>query len=141
MSGYRPYRVKEVVKEHGIPEGSDPFRATVLTTLSFEEIDSIAIDGDRKWNDLFAAMAPMVVAWNLTARVSGTNEYEPIPPPAEAGPDVFRALEPKVTAWLAMKIRAAQYEIDDLPKESTPSAPTPGGPNEPGSDSPTPGTS
>jgi hypothetical protein len=140
MTGHVPNRTKVVTRDEDAPEGGEPFRATIVTSLSFEEIDAIVIDGSLTFSDLFAAIAPFVVAWNATARNRETGTYEPVPPPGESGPQALRALEPATAIWLAMQIRSAPFLPPD-PKESAPSGSTPGGPNEPGSDSPTPETS
>jgi hypothetical protein len=129
MIGYRPNRTKEIVKEHDVPDGSEPFRATIITSLSFEEIDAIVIDGSLTYSQLFKSIAPFVVAWNALGRNSETGEYEPVPPPAEAGPDALRAIEPSVAIWLALMIRTAPFGDKKDPKGSngqTTSDPMPG---------------
>jgi hypothetical protein len=142
MIGYRPYRTKEIVKDHDAhdaPNGSEPFRATIVTSLSFEEIDAIVLDGSQTFSQLFRSIAPFVVAWNAFARNSETGEFEPLSPPAEAGPDILRAIEPSVSIWLALQIRTAPLGDPADPKESsesTPSGPMPDGQNEPDKDSP-----
>lgn len=140
MTGHVPNRTKVVTRDEDAPESGEPFQATIVTSLSFEEIDAIVIDGSQTFSDLFAAIAPFVVGWNATARNRETGAHEPVPPPAEAGPQALRALEPRAALWLAMQIRSAPFLPPD-PKESAPIASTPDGLNEPGSDSPTPETS
>lgn len=133
MSGYIPYRTKEIVKDHDVPDGSEPFKATIITSLSFEEIDSIVIDGSLTFSQLFKSIAPFVVGWNALGRNSETGEYEPVPPPAEVGADALRAIEPSVAIWLALKIRTAPFGDPKDPKDKSgpiPSESTPGGVND-----------
>jgi hypothetical protein len=143
MAGYRPDRTKDVVRDVDTPEAAEPFRATIITSLSFDEIDALRIDAERTFESIFKIMAPFVVAWNAEARISGTSTYEPLPAPAEAGWEVLQGIEPKVAVWLINQLRSAPYAIVPDPKanESESIEPTPDGKSETDSDSQTPETS
>jgi hypothetical protein len=138
--GYRPKkRTRELVcdwDDLAPEEGSPPLTVTVQTNLSFEQIDAIPsalrpnADGDGVI--IFAtdrhreAIAPYVLEWNAEAVNEKTGEAVSLPPPAEAGPDIFRALDWQVAAWLAIRLKTIQHlpaaELVEKkePTESTP---------------------
>lgn len=139
MAGYIPKRTKEVVGTWS-PEGEEPFRATIVTSLSFAEIDAIPLTSDATYEQLFPTIAPYVVAWNAMGRNAETGEYEPLPAPADAGPDVLRKVEPIVSLFLAGHLRRVHLGDPDDPKDGSgpkPSASTPAGKSASGSDSAT----
>lgn len=139
-AGYRPKkRTRELVcdwDDLAPEEGCEPLTVTVQSNLTFEQIDAIpsalrpnpngdgiiisATDATR------AAIAPFVLGWNAEAVNLATGETEPLPPPAEAGPDVFRALDWQVAAWLAIRLKtihqlpAAELTEKKEPTESSP---------------------
>lgn len=131
MNGYiPPQRTREIEATFEAAEGAEPFRATIVTSLTFAEVDAIPLE-DARWKDIFKAIAPYVLAWNAMARNVETGEYEPVPPPAEAGPDVFQLVPPDVTVFLAVKLKTAHLgDKDERPKESAPSDDTPDGRHE-----------
>jgi hypothetical protein len=141
MSGHRSHRTKEVVRDQHTAEGFEPLRATIITSLSFAEIDAIKINQTATYAELFTVIAPYIVAWNAMGRVIGTDQFEPLPPPSEAGPEILQKIDPNDSTWLAYKLRTVHMGDDDLKKELTPSGSTPGGPSEPDSTSPEPETS
>jgi hypothetical protein len=142
MSGYMPKRrTKVVTADWEVDEGVEPFQATIVTSLTFEEIDAISLTDETTYGELFTRIAPYVVAWNAMGRNSETGEYELLPPPAEAGPDVLKKVEGLITTWLALKLRRVHLGDDTDPKgetASTPSEPTPDGKQDGNSSSPTP---
>ena len=120
--------------EWDVPDGSEPFRATIITSLSFAEIDAIPLNGEATYGDLFAAIAPYVVAWNAMGRNAETGEYELLPPPAEAGPDVLRLVEPLITTFLAIKLKRVHLGDEAVrEKKEPPANDTPAGRSEPNS--------
>jgi hypothetical protein len=132
MRGYIPRRTKEVVGSWEVPEGAEPFRATIITSLSFAEIDAIPLGEGSTFGQLFPVIAPYVVAWNAMGRNAETGEYEALPPPAEAGPEVLRLVEPMITTFLAIKLRTAHLgDETERPKDETPSGTTPSGDSAP----------
>jgi hypothetical protein len=123
--GYRTKpRTREIVCEFpGLEpdEGCEPLRATVRTNLTFDELDAIPVavfveDGTvmyRSTAEMRAAIAPYVLAWNIDADDVETGETVPVIPPAEAGPDVLRTVDPLITDTLD-----AYRELEEAPLSS-----------------------
>lgn len=130
MSGYIPRRTKEVTADWEVPDGSEPFRATIITSLSFAEIDAIPLNGEATYQDIFSAIAPYVVAWNAMGRNAETGEYEPVPAPAEAGPEALRVVDPLVSIFLAAKLKRVHLGDPEAREKKEPHASdTPAGRN------------
>jgi hypothetical protein len=121
-------------------EGCEPLRATVRTNLTFDELDAIPVavfveDGTvmyRSTAEMRAAIAPYVLAWNIDADDVETGETVPVIPPAEAGPDVLRTVDPLITVWLASRLKTIHIPSkEDRGKDTPPSeatdAPSPSG--------------
>lgn len=141
MKGYIPRRTKEIAGTWS-PEGEEPFRATIVTSLSFGEIEAIPLNSDATYEQLFPTIAPFVVAWNAMGRNAETGEYEPLPAPADAGPEVLRKVEPMVSIFLAAKLRKVHLEVvEGRPLGSKPAGSTPDGPSASDSDSAPPESS
>lgn len=86
----------------------EPLQVEIRTNLTFGEIDAIdTYSGKATFQQLWQAMAPSVRAWNLLRRDLVSGEVVAVPPPLEAGSDVFAALDESLTYWLAMEIRRA----------------------------------
>jgi hypothetical protein len=127
-------------------EGSDPLVVSLRINLDFETIDTIpdpfvTTNGRVFANptpELAAAIAPFVVAWNAVGTDAETGDEVQLPPPAEAGPDVFRAVDPFVQCWVGMQLRALWN--DDARKKGPTSSPTTAAPSPSGA-TPTPDTS
>jgi hypothetical protein len=140
--GYIPRRTKQVESSLPTAEGAEPFRATIVTSLSFAEIEAIPFGEHVTYRDMFEAIHPYVVAWNALGFNLETRQYEPVPPPAEAGAAAFQAVDPSVATFLAFKLKTVHLGDDkDRPKGSTPSAPTPDGTSDDGSTSRAPAKS
>jgi hypothetical protein len=121
--GYRPKkRTRELVcdwDDLAPEEGSPPLTVTVQTNLSFEQLDAIpsAMRPNENGDGVIvfatdkhrAAIAPYVLEWNAEAVNEKTGEAIALPPPAEAGPDIFRALDWQVAAWLAVRLKTIQH--------------------------------
>lgn len=163
VGGYRaPARYRVV---HGA-EGSQfaGLWAEIRSNLLGGELDALN-DNEQTWLSVEALMAPWVVAWNLTAPTKVRREEpiepgpdgtprtavtvsvadEPLPPPAEAGPGVFRRVDVYVKVWLRSQLAAAPFmRGDESLKPQARSAATPSGspdgtaPVETGEPSPTP---
>lgn len=111
-----------------------------------------ALAKNEYWIDLHPVMAPFVVGWNLDGVVADPVErdaigavvdahtayeltYAPLPPPAEAGPDVFDKVPVEVKQWIHRKLLESIFYRDDDggatrakgKASSNPSAPTPAG--------------
>lgn len=129
MNGYiPPQRTREIEATFEAAEGAEPFRATIVTSLTFAEVEAIPFHSEAKWNDIFKAIAPYVLAWNAMGRNPETGQYEPIPAPAEGGWLTLRAVDMSVSLFLAEKLKTVYLgDTDARKKESTPSDDTPDG--------------
>ncbi len=97
-------------------DGSEPFWAEIRDDLSIEQVDRIPYSLDAPLSEMWAAMAPYVVAWNAVGYQPTTNTWEPIPAPAVGGPDAFKAL-PKYAAITLFLAQALKFHADlNLPK-------------------------
>jgi hypothetical protein len=131
-------RTRELVCDWIEPaEGHDLFTVTVRSNLTFDEIDAIAYGNGAMHIDLWKSIAPYVLAWNATAINLETGQVEPIPPPVEAGPQVFSAIDPVVVEWLGFRLKRIYQGDADRPKGLPPSTATPPTSNEADSGSPT----
>lgn len=88
-------------------EGDDPAvpaLAVVLpvNALTWGEIDHLPHPGEATLDDIWEAITPHVVAWNLTSQ-DGT----PVDPPAAAGVEVCELLTVSESAWLLGLVRSA----------------------------------
>lgn len=116
-----------------LEEGEDPLTVTIQTNLTFEEVNAIPTGKGLKWREVWEVIYPYVVGWNLTAP-DDNGEIAPVPPPAEAGPDAFMAMDPQENVWLLGEIRYVHIggpkELvknmeTERKNESTPSGSTP----------------
>lgn len=106
------------------------FRAEVRSNLTWGEIDQIDLSGALTYNELWQVIAPHVRAWNALGIDAETGEVAEVPPPATAGPDAFRAIEPALTMWIAQQLRLVHLGGDERGKGSARRDPSP----EPASD-------
>lgn len=122
LPGARP-RYRWVTCEWTGEDGDDPdnpaepFRAEIRTNLTWGEIDTIDLSGGLTYAQLWDVLAPHVRAWNALGRNVETDGIEPVPPPAEAGPEAFRAIEPGLTMWLATQLRTIHLGGDERGKD------------------------
>lgn len=88
------------------------FEAEISAELTFAQLDKLNLA--RPWSDVFQQLAPYVIAWNAEALNEETGEWERLPAPVEAGPDVFRQVRTAVPLflWLCLKLNIGS----DLPK-------------------------
>lgn len=130
--GYRPkVRTRRIVadREHWSadleeqcpmwPEdGAEPFWADVRANLTFDDVAQLgaAVSFADEWD----VMSPWVVAWNATAWDQESKSWQPVPPPAEAGPDAFKTQPREVTSFIALCLQNNRLGTD-LPKASKPS--------------------
>ena len=75
-----------------------------VNAMTHGDIDHLPVASDEP-EEVWEAVAPYVVAWNLVELVGDTPQS--VPPPAEAGPDVCRHLTIQETYWLLEVIRHA----------------------------------
>lgn len=124
MTGFIPAKRTKVIESTApVSEGAEPFTATIVTSLTFAEIDSIPLNAEATWPSLFSAIAPYVVDWNALGRNSDTGEFEPLPPPAQAGPDVLRAVPAEISLFLAAKLKTAHLKQSGADTDSQPTRP------------------
>lgn len=104
-----------------------------------------ALTRNTYWVDLHEAMAPFVVGWNfegevldeiqkeaigevVPARTTYAVRFEQLPPPAEAGPEIFSKVAVEVKQWILMKLQGSLFHKDDDPgKDGSSSEPMPDG--------------
>jgi hypothetical protein len=105
-------------KPEGWEEGDPILKVTVRRNLTLAQKDAFfAADGNQSQLEANALMAPYIVAWNVMGEEAITDDegnitgYQtvPLPPPAEAGPDIFRAadLDGEDLSWLFMEVKFA----------------------------------
>ncbi len=131
MSGYRRRPLYgEVVYDIVEPmEGYEPLKATIQINLSYEQLEAIPFNREATNQEVWEAIAPYVTAWTVTRQNLETGEFEPVPPPAEAGWEVLKVLDPLETLWLHRAVRFGYRGTpkgeEDRGNDSAGSAPTP----------------
>jgi hypothetical protein len=119
-------------------DGHDPLWAEIRSDLPFAALDALPLGTDDQYTDLWRAIAPHVRAWNALGLDITTGTYQPVPPPAEMGPDAFSHVDPLIGIWIGTKLKTTYREAITGPKASSapaPSVPTPSPPSAPASDS------
>ena len=81
-------------------EDAPPFWADIVDTLTFGQILSIPTESGTTYRAQQEIIAPWVIAWNAWAFNTETDAWEPAPPPAEYGPDIFESQTKDVTSFL-----------------------------------------
>lgn len=101
-------------------EGMAWFEAEVRDDLTILQQRNLPTTG--AWEPIFRMMAPWVVGWNASEQNEETGEWEPLPPPAEAGWEVFERVSTHVAAFLVL---AFKFNLgSDLPKGPQPTSGT-----------------
>lgn len=94
-----------------------------IDDITFEEKTWIpALTAETMYADIWREIWPYIRAWNVLGRNRETKQFEPLPPPAEAGPEVFSSVQPMIIAgWLAheLKFGHLRNRALDEKKEST----------------------
>lgn len=113
--GYRPpprYRAiggREGSLWDGSGTGSAPLSAMVRSNLTGGELDRLKWLRDRMHETgdatiAYDTLAPLIVQWNVEGSTfdpeTGEVVWEMLPPPAEAGPDVFSRVDDLTVWWL-----------------------------------------
>lgn len=109
MTGYRMKpRYRDVTCEwYELEDGEDAFSATIRTNLTFGELRDIPSGKDATFEEVWDVIAPYVTGWNLVAENIESGQVEAVPPPAEAGPAAFQALDASLNLWLIGQVRTA----------------------------------
>lgn len=108
ITGYvRPLIYREFTYDEypNLPEGAEPLTVKVPVNLSFDQLDAIPYSTGTAYADLWQVIAPYVVEWNVIRTALETGQPEPVPPPAEAGWEVFRVLDHIEANWVADKVK------------------------------------
>lgn len=109
-------------------DGCEPLWIEVPNSLTWEEIDTLRFTDDQTYADRWVLIAPYVRAWNAVGVDGVTGDLTPLPPPIEAGPEVFRALDRDICTWIDLTVQNAFRGDQKRPKETTPSDDTPTSP-------------
>ena len=126
ISGFRVRpRYRDVTCDWFAEDGEEPFTATIRTNLTFDQLNAIPAGEDVTFEDVWQEIAPYVTGWNLVAENVASGTVESVPPPSEAGPLAFRALDPSLNLWLIAQVRTAHLGGPERKKERTPSGSTP----------------
>src|SRR5690606_22259795 len=129
--GYRPRHTtrKAVADAERFPflapaDGAEPFWAEISDDLTINDVDRIPWDTGTL-ADQWAAIAPYTIAWNATAYNPESNAWEPVPAPADAGPDVFKTQRRQIATFIVLCLK---FNADlHLPKGRKPSGAMDGG--------------
>lgn len=119
------YRRKKIYEYREFTKGEEPdaLRVTIPVNLTFGELDEIPVRSS--YEELFDAIAPYVVAWNVVGINAETGAEEMVPPPAEAGRQVLPLLSRDEVEWIAARIKLGHLvDRDAVKKLLTPLATT-----------------
>lgn len=107
-----------------------PLWVTVQTNLSFRELNAIPYGPGTPYTALMATTARYVVDWNARALNLDSGEWEIVPPPATAGPDIYLVLSTDEAEWIFSKVKTGYQGGDDRKKDlPTPKPSEPPGPS------------
>lgn len=98
-------------------DGEEPFRALIRSNLTWGEIAELEEVRSRTWTDLWRLMAPHVAEWNALG-LDPEGNAQPVPAPAEAGPDAFKAVDASLTLWLLGELRQVHLGGEERGKGS-----------------------
>lgn len=114
ITGYRrphTYREFRFDEYPDLPAGAEPLTVKVRANLSFDEIDAIPFGAGTPYADVFQAIAPHVVTWNVIREVLETGQMEAVPPPAEAGWEVLQVLDHLEANWVLDKVKFGHLAV------------------------------
>ena len=103
-------------------EGFEGFEITTKR-LTFADINELP-SADTTYEEAWKVIYPMIVGWNAQA-MTEAGDWEDVPPPSEAGPEVFMLIEPEVNTWIWANLKYGHLGGTDLPKKLTPSESSP----------------
>lgn len=104
-------------------EEQEPLRVK-LQDLSIRQTNAIPWATGMALRTVFEHIAPYVVAWDFEAVNIETGETVAVPPPAEAGPDVFELLPNTVGTEIVMWLRTPWVMTVNAKKALKPSTST-----------------
>lgn len=122
IQGYRRApRYEEIeYRPDELPDGQEGLKFTIRTNLPFSEVDAIPYGMKVRFDEIWPVIAQYVIGWNVMAENMETGEWERVPPPAEAGPEAFSALDDVEALWLVLAIKfkhRQQLETDEAKKD------------------------
>lgn len=122
-------RTRRLTAENATTSAGEAVYVDIVEDLNWGELKRLQRLEKPTYDDAAAAISPYVTAWNVEGRNADTGEFEALPAPAEAGADVFDAVEPWVIDWLFLMLRTVHVGGDALRKKLTPANATPDGQN------------
>lgn len=109
-------------------DGSEPLWVEVTDNLTFAQCEAIPFGTTVRYDDLWAAIAPHVVAWNVLGQDAASGEINTVPAPAQAGPGVFTTVPKSLSVWIAQELKYGPFRVTpDQKKASTTSGVTESG--------------
>ncbi len=75
-------------------------KAKRLTFAELRDLPDLEATHDEVWQHIH----PYVVGWNAQAETEA-GDWEDVPPPAEAGPEVFMLIEPELSVWIYAQLK------------------------------------
>jgi len=112
-------------------DGRERLWADIRADLAFGFLDDIPLGGDHSYDDLWDAIGPCVRDWNALGFDVASREWRPVPPPATAGRDAFRAVDPLIGLWLGVMLKQTYAQAVAGPKATGAAAAPAGGPSSP----------
>lgn len=109
-----------------LEDGEEPLKATIRTNLTFAQLEEIPSGDHVTFPEVWEVIYPYVVAWNVLAEDESTGDIVPVPPPAEAGPEVAKLLDAQMSLWLITQVRMAHLGGAERKNGSAPSGGTSG---------------
>lgn len=106
-------------------DGAEPLWIEVKESNTWDEVDDMAMTPEQTYAERWAVIAPYIRSWNAMGLDAESGEMAPLPPPAEAGPSIFSALDRMVFIWIDMQVRTAHLGGLRRPKATSVSEPTP----------------
>lgn len=98
-------------------EGGEPLRVK-LQDLSIRQTNEIPWSLNTPLRDSLQAVAQYVAEWNFTAENLETGEVVPVPPPAEAGWEVFELLPNSASGDIVNWLKIPHYMKAEEAKKS-----------------------
>lgn len=98
--------------------------ATVPARLTWDDLEWLPMfsftNGALSFPDAKAlreAIAPFVLAWNCEKVNRDTGNVEPVPAPADGGPDVFLVVDQDILLWLGFTLKTMHLPTNDQKKD------------------------
>lgn len=112
------FHERVIEREHG----RKPLTITVRD-LNIRQTNAIPYGPRVPLTDAFTVIAPYVTAWDLELRDKQSGKTIPVPPPAEAGPEVFELVDTATGAAIVSWLKAPHVMMAVAEKKDTASNP------------------